>query len=580
MQKTFLKAHERFSYYFTQESNKVPTEPSNNLLVASNEMLLNTNVGSNGPATRQQQPSNSGAISKQQPGNDKATAEPIAQDLDGNPIYSWVGSYNLRSYTIDFPSYGKNLVPQFELLKEFISRYNAMIDRRREPFKQKLEVLKGQLPDSKNLEDINDQIRALKQTLASDPFQKLRGSHHILMKELIAISRDSLVHINRYLKSEGLNKVEASDPFSVEVSYPALANRLQVSAHSTLYRQLRRLHIAGFLAPDSHENASRFGKVFHGTNAPFEVRLNPMLMVIFDKENPEFEPEVYLPNPTEKRAPQGGLRANCNHISSLKSIESSLIEDVRNSEQAQNDRLTSPMAKDRTLKKRTPKKCAKSQWEAPSTDPIIRAEIRSTVQGKRRTWAASDFGGDFKKLLYARVFLLVQAALGTLWKGREIYQGTVRKTEDYLLEHYLQGVSTEQQLDERISEMLKVIERNTKYIAADPGNRFAQLPLQYFDVRRKPKDEEDYSGFMGQLRLLRKSREWIEVQKATQQVYEKKNQLIKLKRYLRKIEYKGWTKSRFDRTQKWIDENAPLWKKDFLAKVAYNQELPTTNSVK
>jgi len=567
MPRQVLKLGERFPYYFSSTGIKeasgmpkmTPEALSHEMLPDSNKMLEAIKSGAIAPVAF-------------------SNSEPIWKQLENhNPFKespTWYQGLSLKCHTINYPSFGDSLVPQFELLKEFFNRYNLWILYKRQAVDRRISVLERKTNPTK--EDCNA-LTHLKQLRASDAYQPLRSAHHVLMKELISICRDTLRDSNRYLAREGLNKIEASETFSIEVSYPALADRLKMASHSTLYRQLKRLHVAGFLAPYSPLKEMKNGKVFHGTNAPIELLINPSLLLIFDKSNPDFVPEIVLPAKTENRAPQEGLRANCNHISSLKSIGNSLIGDVRNSSQAQNAQLTSPGAKDRTLEKRTPTKCAKSQWDGPVDDPLIRSEIRSLVEGKRRTWAPEDFGGDFKKLVYARVFLLLQSAVATLWKDREIFTGTIRKTEDYLLRHYFQGIVNQEQLDKRIGQILEAIQRNYKFIQADPKNRFAVLPLEYFDVKRKPIDEEDYSGLLGQLRLMKVQQEFDEIRQRQKDDQEKRKQLTRLKKYLRGVEWKGWTKARFDRSLKWVAENTPLWEEVFVQRVAYGQELPPSN---
>ena len=426
---------------------------------------------------------------------------------------------------------------------------------------------------------IKDRIQMLRSELASDPYQCLRSGHHILMRELISICRDAVRYNNLYLKSEGLNSIVANTPFHIEVSYPGLMNRLQVASESTIYRQLQRLQVAGFLATDPEGENPSYGKVFHGTNAPLELLINPSILLIFDESNPDFQPEILLPTETENRGPQGGFRAKCNHISSLKSIGNSLIEEKWNSEQVQNVPMTLAEPKNRTLEKRTPKKCAKNRFEGEATDPIVLNEIRRTVEGKRRTWRAEDFGGDFKKLIYARVYLLLQAALKSLWVNQEIYTGTVRKTENYLIENYFNGVGTEAELDKRVAQILEIIQHNAKYVNADPANRFAQLPLQYFNKKRQAKNKEDYSGFVGQVRLLKKRQEWTQFDQQKQETFAKRNQLIKLKAYLRKVEHQRLTLTKYQRCTAWVEQNAPLVSEYFHQWAAFNQNLPANNSI-
>tara|TARA_R110002050_G_scaffold265465_2_gene406561 strand:+ start:6471 stop:8102 length:1632 start_codon:yes stop_codon:yes gene_type:complete len=542
MKSTYLKAHERFPYYF---------EPS---------------------ATPQQQPSNKGATTEQQRSN---TAAINQQQPSSDPcnVANWSDFTQLQPYTALKPSFGKNLVPQFELLKEYAKRYNTQVKKRRETLERELKQLreKGSVA--------LDRITLLKNTLASDPYQQLRSGHHLLMKELIVIARDAVNYNNIYLSKEGLNKIELNQPFHIETSYPALMNRLLVASESTIYRQLKRLQIAGFLAPDPEGKDPNYGKVFHGTNAPLELLINPSILLIFDESNPDFQPEIQLPTETENSGPWAGFRAKCNHIISLKSIGNSLIEEMLNSEQVQNDQLTLAKPKDRTSKKRTPKKCAKSQFEGSASDPIVLNEIRRAVHGKRRTWRAGDFGGDFKKLIYARVYLLLQAALEQLWANQTIYTGVIRKTETYLIENYFNGVGNEAELDKRVSQILEIIQHNAKYIKANPGNRFAQLPLQYFNKKRQAKDKEDYSGFMGQVRLFKKRQEWTEFDQKKKEAFAKRNQLIQLKKYLRKVEKERLSLAKYQRCTGWVEQNTPLVSDYFHKWAAFNQALPANNSI-
>jgi len=556
LMRNHIKANERFQYYFSpkalEETNSMPNPSSNEKLQESNNI-----------------------VAGEQQGEQLSATQIVISELP------WYHGINLPPYRIEHPTYGKNLVPQFELLKEFQKRYNSSIDRKRTRLLHRRQYLEAKANPSKfNIAE----IERINNLLPTDPYQKIRAAHFNLMKELISLSRETLRDMNRFLIAEGLNAVDAEKPFSVETSYPAMMNRLGVAAPSTIYRHLRRLHVAGFLAPDSDLKEARNGKVFHGTNAPIEVRLNPLLMLIFDKKNPDFEPETVLPNPTENQAFPWRLRANCNHIDSLKSIGNSSIEVVRNSSQAQNEPLTSPTAKNGTPLKRTPQNQAKSQFDGPASDPIIREEIRRMVQLKRKSWSAADFGNDLQKLVFAQVFLFVNAAKSTLWKNREIHTGTLRKLENYLIDNYFKGISSESELISRISDMHKIIQRNAKYVEGDPANRFVLLPLQYFDLKRKALGPDDYSGFVGQLRLNRKAEEWSKInqQKAAskKEAFERKNQLIKLKRYLRNFDTEHWTKSKFDRCHKWVESNTPEWNNAFLQLVSYRQPLPNTNSVK
>jgi hypothetical protein len=545
MKTTYLKAHERFPYYF-EPSATAQQQPSNN------------------GATAEQQRSNSGAISQQQASNDASN------------VGNWSDFTQLNPYTALKPSFGKNLVPQFELLKEYAKCYNIQVRLRREPLERELKHLKdkGLLTP-----EVSIRISQLRGILASDFYQQLRSGHHILMKELIVIARDAVNYNNIYLSKEGLNKLEVNKPFHIEISYPALMNRLLVASESTIYRQLRRLQIAGFLASDPEGKDPNYGKVFHGTNAPLELLINPCILLIFDESNPDFSPEIQLPSKTEKCGPWAGFRAKCSHISSLKSIGNSLIGGMLNSEQVQNDQLTLAEPKDRTSQKRTPKKCAKSQFEGSASDPIVLNEIRRAVHGKRRTWRAADFGGDFKKLIYSSVYLLLQAALEQLWANQKIYTGTIRKTESYLIENYFNGVGNEAELDKRVSQILEIIQHNAKYIKADPANHFAQLPLQYFNKKRQAKSKEDYSGFIGQMRLLKKRQEWTEFDQKKKETFEKRNQLIQLKAYLRKIEKERLSLAKYQRCTGWVEHNTPLVSDYFHQWAAFNKALPANNSI-
>lgn len=459
------------------------------------------------------------------------------------------------------PTFGKNLVPQFEYLKEFASRYNLYIGLKRAPLEQELHH-KNTAPQRK------DEIKRL---LATDPYQTLKAPHLRLMREMISIVRQDLEYNNRYLKEEGLNTIDPEAPFHIEVSYPGLIDRMQVGSESTIYRQIKRLMAAEFILPE--------GKIFHGTNAPLELLLNPKMLLILDQEQPDYRPSVWLPTQTEKCGLQAALRAKCNHIVSLKRLGNSLTEEMWNSSQAQNQICSPAEPEERTSLKRTPKKRSEGQWSGQASDPEIRAQIRAKVQEKKSVWSAADFGGDFQKLKYAQVFLVLQAALKTLWINQKVYTGLVRKTETYLLEHYFKWTSNQQELDDQVLKMLEVIQHNSKYIAADPQNRFALLPLAYFNVKRKPKNDEDYSGFMGQLRLLKKRDQWTKAEQKKQQVFAQRKDLQKLRSYLRKVDHSQLSLAKYQRCRKWVAQNSPLSLNYFEAWAAYGQPLPAQATI-
>lgn len=411
------------------------------------------------------------------------------------------------------PTFGENLVRQWEYLKEYQRRYNTLIAAKRYPLEQK--KLSLQKLAKKGNKQAQNEIERLKQTLAGHEYQQLRDHHYQLIKELVIIARKAVAYNNAYLFAEGFNRVDTSQPYHIEVSYPALRNNLGGCDRSTIYRRLERLKVAGLLC----------GKIFHGTNAPFELLITPGILLLWDKQNPNFEPTAPLPGKTVQSAFPAGQSANCNHIISLNRLENSPIVTKWISSGKPSEELIN---ENRTPLKRTPPKCEtpiepqketegagpqnlpqKAPVLAQSLDePGTKAAIKQEITGKKRTLSPQNFGGNLQNYAFAQTVLFLKAAISKLWATVDLNPGLICKVEDQIFANYLQNCSSAQAIDDTISRMLAVIQHNAKYIAADPANRFALLPHLYFDKKRKPKDADDFSGFMGQVRHMKKSGTW------------------------------------------------------------------------
>ena len=63
---------------------------------------------------------------------------------------------------------------------------------------------------------------------------------------------------------------------------------------------------------------------------------------------------------------------------------------------------------------------------------------------------------------------------------------------------------------------------------------------------------------MGQVRLFKKRQEWTEFDQKKKEAFAKRNQLIQLKKYLRKVEKERLSLSKYQRCTGWVEQNTPL----------------------
>lgn len=483
-----------------------------------------------------------------------------------------------QQHVIEEPTFGDNLVKQWEYLKKYQSLYNAHIKAKRQPLLDHLENLRLELANANALQrkGIEQQIKDLKKELSQEAYQQLRDVHFNLLKEIIVKARQQVAYNNTYLFAEGFNKIDPSQPYSVECSYPELAHRTGGCAQKTVYRRLIRLQTAGFFSSKEGVSGPISGKVFRGTNAPFELLISPQILLIWDRNNPDYTPLLSLPGKTKTLASPGGDSTNGHHINTLTRIDNSSIGDMWNlgTHSSSPNELLTAKAEQETPLARTPEKCKTGEKSLKLSDEGEKQRIKSLVQGKQKVWRAAHFHNDLEKYAFAQVVLLVQAAISLLWSKKDLHPGYLCRLEDYLLANYFKNKTSEAAIDQRAAQIVEVLKHNSEYINAKPNERFALLPHLYFSVKRKPTGPEDYSGFMGQVRLMKEKKTWnkfkeLKKQQDQEHAYnrEKTKFLRALKRYDRRD--KGYKQAA--RLNRFVSDKCPSMKEHLDRYLAFNQ---------
>jgi restriction endonuclease Mrr len=478
---------------------------------------------------------------------------------------------------IEQPTFGENLVKQFEFIKEYRNRYNTVIKAKREPLLFQLEKLRVAKEAAKGKEQatrLKEQISDIKKELSQECNQLIRDVHVNLFKEIVCKARQQVGYNNAYLHAEGFNKIDPAKPYYVQCSYPELAHRTGGAAQKTIYRRLVRLQTAGFFGQLEGVCGPISGKRFRGTNAPFELLIKPGMLLIYDKKDPNYLPKLSLPA-TEKWAFPFHDSTNGHHISSLNNTEISLIEGIRNEAELHGHK--SAKAEKENPLNRTPKSGVKTKRNQKLGAPGEKQKIKEALAEKKSVLRPANFDNDLEKYAFAQAVTFLQAAITALWGKLSLQPGYICKVEDQIYSTFFKNFHSEASIDQRKRQMLEIILHNKKYIEAKPGERFAMLPHLYFSKKRKKTGKDDYAGFYGQVRLIKAKQDWDKFSESKKQQaleQQKNRQKTKFLQALRRYHRNEKGYSQAARLKKFVAQNAPIFTQQLDKYLAFG-EWPT-----
>ncbi len=380
---------------------------------------------------------------------------------------------------------------QKEVLKLFRDHYNSKI-------RVKRALAKAQGTPFKEKEDM----------------QLLKPSHFNLMSELALIACYQMKKNNRYLAAEGMQQVDPTLPYSVWVSNPQLMDHTGAGSNKTIWRGLKRLIECGFLV----------AKEFHGRNREYELLINPDLLLIFDLTDGNYTGKAKPTEKTVECAFPKHLRTKLHHIEFFNSSldNNSIKPEGILFNTSQNDSIS---FQESIAKKKAPERCSEI------SDPgEIKRELKARFLSGKKVIRAEECGG-LKNYAFVQTVLFLQAAVKMLWPNR-LYEGYKVKVEDYISENYFSACKNESQIDRQIEALFLAVKETKKFIDRDPVRRFAKLPLEYFDLRQRPK-KQDYSGFRGIQNLLKEKEEF---RKLEPERFTKNKALSQLRRWIKDYE--------------------------------------------
>ncbi len=415
-----------------------------------------------------------------------------------------------------------------------------------------------------------------------EEYQKLREVHFQLMLELTRQAISQLCN-----KSE-VTLCYPNQYFVLRTTYRKLKNFVGAGCVRTIKNQLTRLQTAGVIVQ----------RINHGNRDAFELFITPHFMAVFDASNPDFKPENAILQKLENQSPKGvgwkkfqDIKEDIEKGSITKQLRTernaSLNEITGKPEKSINKKghkelssfqkacqaLISGLSEDE--RKKIVQKLGAENLRVVHHDPLPQVQYAPEIKEKlaekqrekdiiaalkNRKKGIHPKANDNKTInllqyLQAEVPLFVEWAFDILYPDRTIFPELMPKTAIYLIDNYFKGCDNISDIDSRLTQMRNVILLHGEKVALNP-ERYNLYPLQYFDLKRRPRHEKDYSGFLGGVRLLQHRKKDA---KQKIQIRQRRNYRAQLKRFMNEPTLYGYNKMLV-----WIQKNCQEMHTHFL----------------
>jgi len=412
----------------------------------------------------------------------------------------------------------------------------------------------------------NKKIDAHNAVNPSEKRQKLTEAHRSLLQALYfeAVSQYEM-RLELFSNTElAPLPFKLGDPVCVNTNNKDLAYRLSRSnprVASTIYRRLNRIRECGGIT----------GKINHGTQANYDLYINPDLFLLWDAEDENYHPsskflngnnsESYLPQRAKCKPSKDSISFGKNKKTIAVDSSVPVNKSAEPNETAAQGKMRDLHDAGKTEGRKTPRagECASTE-ESAEEKTEERPEGKDTQAGGARRGGV-DLGVENaqKRAFVAAKFLYKYAVWmlwsadaeadntglaphlrtrygGKLWNGKAIHLPEEQQAIRYLAAHYFANDTSPIGLERQIQNMQNRIRMASEYLGRQDYYKNGQwfvTPTQFFDQNNR-------NGFIGTYKWLSMAKEWKE--RKTKLADSRKRMLKHLERYLSEPSFENYNR--------------------------------------
>jgi hypothetical protein len=324
--------------------------------------------------------------------------------------------------------------------------------------------------------------------------EQLKAPHKQMLLELVFYAHIVVERDSKLLREDGLFEIKPGSFVKVNLNRFVLANEIRRSP-DTIKRYKKRLADAGAILVSQED----FDKHKINKGGRNHVLINPDLMLIYDRFNPDFQPTSPFLSETEIQGLRQKKSANCIGVSGTVTLPDQInneIMDVQNVDkgvnQIDNSTRTNP---NKTLPEATPKlngggaemqgnshENAEKSAETPQQNPNkssarkLEAVDNSTPPRKR------DKVADLKRMFALELYALM---VRFLFKDHNIYKGEARQAVNYIEKVYFSTLRDQEHGEYMMKCYSWRVEKAADYIQKHNFDFSNIYPVHYLDIHNK-----------------------------------------------------------------------------------------------
>lgn len=328
---------------------------------------------------------------------------------------------------------------------------------------------------------------------------QLKAPHKQMLLELVFYAHIVVERDSKLLKEDGLTEIKPGSYVKVNLNRFVLANEIRRSP-DTIKRYKKRLADAGAILVKQED----FDKHSINKGGRNNVLINPDLMLIYDRFNPDFQPTSPFLSETEIQALRDKKSANCIGVSgtvTLPDQRNNQIMDVQNVEKGvtherDESTRTNPNI---TLPEATPKLNDRGgeMQENSTENPEKNAETHVNNPNKREQKGSArklepvdnfpaprnrDKVADLKRMFALELYALM---VRLLFKDHNIYQGEARQAVNYIEKVYFSTLRDQEHGEHMMKCYSWRVAKAADYIQKHNFDFSNIYPVHYLDIHNK-----------------------------------------------------------------------------------------------